>query len=56
MIIKSSSYINYKNLQNNFTCTRHFKSVQVDNNSDDLSFFSQEMLYFSWNTNSILSH
>ena len=25
-------------------------------NSPNLSFFSQEMLYFSWNTNSILSH
>ena len=35
MIRESSSYINCKNLQNNFTCTRHFKSVQVDNNSDD---------------------
>ena len=35
MIKKSSSYINCENLQNNSTFIKHFKSVQLDNNSDD---------------------
>lgn len=38
MTRKSSSYINCENLQNNSNCTRHFKSLQVDNNSDDHSY------------------
>ena len=43
-----------KNLTIDSTCSNYSFNKTI--NYPNLSFFSQEMLYFSWNTNSILSH